>query len=246
MFNTILVHPLFNLLALIYAVVPGHDFGLAVIILTVAIRLLLWPVVTKQLHSQKAMQELSPEIAKVRAKAKGDKQLESKLLMELYKEKEISPFASLIPLIVQLPLLLALFVVLRNIIKPGEIAQLAYGPIKQLAAIKEILANSDVFKPTLFGIVNLARPSVWLALIAAGTQYFQAKQLAPQAAADPSTRAITSVTTLAFPILTGAIALSLPAALPLYWIVTSGIAIFQQKLILQQDVEEMEGKGKSK
>ncbi|HSX46174.1 MAG TPA: YidC/Oxa1 family membrane protein insertase [Candidatus Saccharimonadia bacterium] len=239
MFNTILVHPLFNLLALIYAVVPGHDFGLAVIVLTALVRFALWPVITKQLHSQRAMQELAPEVAKVRVKAKGDKTLESKLLMELYKEKEISPFASLIPLIVQLPLLLALFVVLKDIIKPGEIAHLVYSPLRNFSAIKAVLDNSQAFKPTLFGIINLAKPNLVLALIAAGTQYFQAKQLMPKNA-DRSTQAVNSATTIIFPILTGLIALSLPAALPLYWIVTSGIALVQQRMILQRDVVEME------
>src|SRR5436305_1814739 len=103
MFNTLLVHPLFNLLAVIYAVMPGHDFGLAVIILTVLLRLALWPLVSKQLHSQRAMQQLAPEVAKIKQKAKGDRQKESQLLMELYKERGISPFASMIPLLIQLP-----------------------------------------------------------------------------------------------------------------------------------------------
>lgn len=239
MFNTLLVHPLFNLLAVIYAVVPGHDFGVAVIVLTALIRFLLWPIVTKQLHSQRAMQELAPEVAKVRAKAKGDKQKESQLLMELYKEKEISPFASLIPLLVQLPLLFALFIVLRDIVKPGEIAHLAYGPVKHLGAIQSVIADTSVFKPTLFGAINLAKPSVVLAIVAAITQFFQARMLMPQGG-DPQAQAMAKITTGIFPILTGLIALSLPAALPLYWVVTSVIAVVQQRQVLRRDVQELE------
>jgi YidC/Oxa1 family membrane protein insertase len=60
MFNTLLVQPLFNLLALIYAILPGHDFGVAIIVMTILVRLALWPLVAKQLHSQKAMQDLAP------------------------------------------------------------------------------------------------------------------------------------------------------------------------------------------
>ncbi len=98
-----------NVLFFIYGIIPGHDFGVAVIIMTVIIRFALWPVMAKQLHSQKKMQALQPEIAKIRAETKGDKQQESARLMELYKEKEINPLASCLPLIIQLPFLMSEF-----------------------------------------------------------------------------------------------------------------------------------------
>ncbi len=241
MFNTILVLPLFNLLALIYAVIPGHDFGVAVILLTILVRLALWPLVNKQLHSQKAMAELAPEIAKVKAKAKGDKQLEGKLLMELYKTKEISPFASLLPLLVQLPLFLALFVVLRDVIKPGEIAHLAYGPVKNLAFIKTVIASGS-FKPTLAGGLNLAVPSAVLAVVAGLAQFYQTKQLTPKKSAGQKAMPGMAGAVYIFPALTVLVALKLPAALALYWTVTSLVAIVQQHLVLNRDVEEMEAK----
>ena len=74
MFETLVVQPIFNLLALIYAVVPGNDFGVAVIIFTVIIRALLWPLLKKQLHQTRLMRELQPEIKKIKQKTKGDKQ----------------------------------------------------------------------------------------------------------------------------------------------------------------------------
>ena len=79
MFNTILVYPLLNILVYIYALLPGHDFGVAIIILTVIIRLLLWPVVGRQLRSQKKLQDLQPEIAKIKKATKGDKQKENQM-----------------------------------------------------------------------------------------------------------------------------------------------------------------------
>src|SRR5438105_3978664 len=97
MFNTLLIQPLYNALMLLYALIPGHDFGVAVIIFTAIVRLLLWPLVRKQLHSQRAMQRLTPEIAKIRAQTKGDRQKENQMLLELYKEKGISPWAALVP-----------------------------------------------------------------------------------------------------------------------------------------------------
>src|SRR3982751_1040584 len=99
-FTTLIVQPIFNLLVLIYAILPGHNFGLAIIIFTVIVRLALWPLVKKQLNHAKAMRELTPEIKKIKQAAKGDKQKESAMTMELYKEREINPFASIGILIV--------------------------------------------------------------------------------------------------------------------------------------------------
>lgn len=242
MFRTILVNPLFNALALVYALIPGHDLGLAVIVLTALIRLLLWPLFAKQLHSQRALQELQPEIAKIRAKAKGDRQLESKLLMELYKEREISPFASLVPVLIQLPIFIALYLALRGIVVQGEIAKLAYEPIKQLSAIKAIINHTATFKPTLLGLIDLTKPSIILAVTAAAAQFYQTRQIMPKVETKgDATAATNKFATYLFPLITFAIALRLPSALALYWTVTSIIAIIQQAMMLKRDVEEMEG-----
>src|SRR6476619_3490617 len=94
-FQVLIVKPIFNLLVFIYAILPGHNFGLAIILFTVVVRLLMWPLVKKQLHQAKAMRELQPELKKIKQASKGDRQKESALLMELYKEREISPFGSI-------------------------------------------------------------------------------------------------------------------------------------------------------
>jgi YidC/Oxa1 family membrane protein insertase len=237
-FNTVLVYPIFNLLALIYAFV--NDFGLAIVILTIIIRAIVWPLVTKQLHSQRALQELQPELQRIKKEAKGDKQLEGKLTMELYKEREINPFASILPLLIQLPVLFALFVVLRDIVKPGELEKIAYPAIKSLPSIAAIISGKVAFHPTLFGFINLTKPSVLLAALAAAIQFVQTKQIAPkQQAADSQAQIMASMTYM-FPALTFFIGLSLPAALPLYWATASGMAVLQQFLVLKRDVQELE------
>jgi YidC/Oxa1 family membrane protein insertase len=236
-----IVFVLFNLLILIYAFVPGHDFGIAIIILTILVRLLVWPLVSKQLHSQRAMQALAPELARIKKEAKGDRQKEGLMTMEMYKEKGISPFASLTPLFIQLPLLFALFFVLRDILNPEMISKLTYGPLKELDAIKNILADSSHFKPTLLGLVDLTKPNVVLAFLAGAFQYIQTKQIMPKNPSDPNAKAM-AITTIIFPVLTVVFALSFSAALSLYWAMTSVVAIVQQKLILDQDLKEMEAK----
>lgn len=240
MFRALLINPLFNLLVLIYALVPGHDFGIAVIIFTVLVRLALWPLINKQLHSQKAMQELAPDIAKVKEKAKGDKQLEGRLLMELYKERKISPFASLGPVLLQLPLFIALFIAMQDIVKAGEIAKLTYEPLRNLDIVKRIIEDGALFKPSLLGLIDMTKPNVFLALTAGATQYWQTKQLMPDKKAQAHGQPNMNFMTYFFPVLTAGIALSLPSALSLYWTATSAIAVYQQSLILKKDVVEME------
>ena len=240
MFNTFLVQPLFNLLAAIYALLPFHDFGLAIILLTVLVRLALWPLVTKQLHSQRALQELQPELIRIRAEAKGDKTLESKMTMELYKEREINPFASFLPLLIQLPIFFALYIVLRDVVKPGEIAHLAYDPIRNLGAINEIIKGGVKFNPTLFGLIDLSKPSPLLAFLAGVAQFIQTKQLTPNHPNADAQAQIMKTMTYIFPFFTFFIGLSLPSALALYWTVTSAMAILQQTLVLRRDVEELE------
>ena len=239
MFNTLLVTPLFNLLVLIFALLPGHDFGIALIILTVLVRLALWPLVSGQLHSQRALQRLAPEAAKVKAKAGGDKQLESKLLMELYKEKGVNPFSSLVPLFVQLPILLALFFMIRDIVQNGGIiGRLAYEPLRQLPYVAGIIRDAGQFHPSLLGLVDLSKPSLVLAVAAGLGQFWQAKQLQPAKSSDPQARMM-AMTTFIFPFLTIFIAMTLPSALALFWTVTSLVAIFQQHLVLRQDARDL-------
>jgi YidC/Oxa1 family membrane protein insertase len=238
MFTTLLVQPIFNLLAVIYALV--HDFGLAIIILTIIVRLILWPLVTRQLHSQKALQELQPELKRIKEQAAGDRQREGQLTMELYKEREINPFASFLPILIQLPKFFALFIVLRDIVKPDEIAKLAYEPVKQLGPIANIIHHKVAFHPTMFGLIDLTKASPLLAVLAGATQFIQTKQITPKHQDKDSQAQMMAGMTYIFPALTFFIGLSLPSALPLYWSTASLVAILQQYLVLQRDVRELE------
>ena len=241
MFTTILVRPLFNILFSIYAVIPGHDFGVAIILLTLLVRIILWPLVTRQLHSQKVMQQLQPEVAKLKKQANGDRQKETQLLMELYKEKGTSPFAPLLPMLIQLPLLFAFYVVLRDAVKPGEISHLAYPFVQHLGMVANIIHNHTPFNPTLFGVVNLTKSSVIIAAVAGLAQFYQAKQLQPQTMAAAGDQAkLMSNMILLFPVITFVVGLQLPSALALYWVVTSLAAAFQQYWVLLRDAHELE------
>ncbi|MDP4038555.1 MAG: YidC/Oxa1 family membrane protein insertase [bacterium] len=241
-FRILLTQPLTNLLIFIFAILPGHDFGISIIILTAIIRFALWPVFGKQLHSQRKLQKLQPEIAKIKSQAGGDKQKESKMLMELYKEKEVSPFSSCLPLVIQFPFLIALFFVFsQGSADFAKNVSLLYTPVKNLAYIKELIADPALFKPALFGVISMAKPSIALAILAGITQFIQTKMITPKQKGklDAQTKAVNSMTML-FPLITVVIAWGLPAALPLYWTVTTLIAIFQQWLVMHYEVDQME------
>lgn len=202
MFNTFIVQPIFNLLVFIYAILPGHNFGLALILFTIVIRLLLWPLVKKQLHQTKAMRKLQPEITKIKKATKGNRQKESMMLMELYKERGINPLGTFPTLIVQLIVLIGLYSGLQKVIHdPHSLISFAYPALQDnLGWLSKLSDNIKLFDNTLFGIIDLNRAAIgpqgfYLGafLLVAGSafaQFFQAKQLMPVAKDKRSLRAI--------------------------------------------------------
>ncbi len=269
MFTTIIIQPIFNLLVLIYNLIPGHNFGLAIIVFTIIIRLLMWPLVKKQLHHAKNMRELAPELKKIKAAAGGDRQKESKMTMELYKEREINPFASLGIVLVQAPILIGLYIGLQKIIKdPHALISFSYSWL-HFGWLDQLAANIHQFDNSLFGLVNLSRsalgpkgtywPALILVILSAAVQFVQSKQLMPAAKdarglktilrdagegkkADQSevNAAVGRGTLFLIPFFVLLVGLHFAAALPLYWLVSSAVALIQQSKVLKEDVVEAE------
>jgi YidC/Oxa1 family membrane protein insertase len=270
MFNTLIAQPIFNVLVLIYALLPGHNFGVAIIIFTIVVRLCLWPLVKKQLHQTKAMRKLQPELKRIKKEAKGDKQKESLMTMELYKERGINPFGSIGLLLVQLPILIALYSGLNRVVKdPQELVSFAYPALQKLPWMQHLADNIKSFDSTFLGIVDLTKPALsnagvyWPAMVivlaSAITQYYQSKQLLPQdkdgrklreilrdagegKQADQSevNSAIAGSTKFLLPVMIFLFTVHLPSALSLYWFVGGLIAFLQQSIVLRDDETEME------
>ena len=201
MFTTLIVQPIFNLLVLIYAILPGHNFGLAIIIFTVLVRLLMWPLVKKQLHQAKVMRQIQPELKRIKAATKGNRQQESLMMMELYKERGINPFGSIGVLLLQIPILLGLYSGLhRVVVDPHNLVTFSYPALRHLSWMKELAGNIHLFDSTLFGVVHLTRsalgpagvywPAMVIVLGSAIVQYFQSSQLLPRDKQARSLRAI--------------------------------------------------------
>ncbi len=190
MFTTLIVKPIFNLLVLIYAILPGHNFGLAIIIFTILVRLLMWPLVKKQLHHAKALRALQPELKKIKAQAAGDRQKESAMVMALYKERQVKPLGSLGIIVIQVIVLLGLYRGLYKIIQhPHDLISFSYTSLQHLPWMQTLAHHIDRFDNSLLGLVDLGRTALdkagvyWPALLLAATsavaQFFQSKQLMP-------------------------------------------------------------------
>lgn len=190
MFTTIIVKPLFNLLVSIYALLPGHNFGLAIIIFTLIVRLLMWPLIRRQLRQAKVMRELQPQLKEIKKKANGDRQKESAMLMELYKERGVNPVGSIGILIPQFIILFGLYDALRQVASnPHSLLTLSYSWVHHLSWMQALSVNIHRFDDTLFGFVNLSRsatghggtywPAMIIVLLSAVAQYYQSKQLMP-------------------------------------------------------------------
>lgn len=269
MFTTLIVQPIFNFLVAIYALLPGHNFGLAIIIFTILVRLLMWPVIRKQLRNAKLMRALQPELKRIKKETKGDRQRESILVMELYKQRGVSPFSSIGLLLLQLPILIGLYAGLRRVIdNPQEIIDFTYPFLRELSWMKEIAADINRFDATLFGLVNLKQsalnswgiywPAMVLVIGSAVTQYYQSKQLMPDdkdarklrhilrdagqgTEADQAevNAAVSRSTRYFIPVLIFFFTVNIASALSLYWLVGGIVAIIQQAKVLKEDEVEM-------
>jgi YidC/Oxa1 family membrane protein insertase len=201
-FDVFIVQPIFNLLIGLYGLIPGGDFGLALIIFTVIVRMLMWPLVKRQLHQVTAMRKLQPQLKKIKIATKGNKQLESMQMMELYKEHGVNPFRSIGILLIQLPIFIALYQVIQIFtLHRDQVSTYTYGFMQNFAPIKTIIDHPELFKEKLFGLVDLTAHAlsgpnginiflVVLAIVAAITQYIMSKQTSPQVGSNKRLRDI--------------------------------------------------------
>lgn len=150
--DTIIVRPIVNLLLVIFNFVG--DFGLAIIIFTVLVKFLMWPLVKKQLHQTRLMRKIQPELAKIKKNCNGNRQMESLQMMDLYKRNNIKPFRSVTTTFIQLPIFLALFMSISAVANPrpsGEtcgytnVANCAYAPVRSLGRVQEIIGIQDKY-----------------------------------------------------------------------------------------------------
>ena len=270
MFEFLVVKPIFNALMALYSLIPGGDFGIAIIIFTILIRFVLYPLVRSQLHQTKMMRKMQPELKKIKAAANGNKQLEAAQQMELYKKYGINPFRSILILIIQLPIFIGLYQVIQIVtLHRDQLARHMYDATANLEPVKKIIENPDNFNHTMLGFIDLTKTAfsshgvditlLLLAVISAVTQYIMTKQTLPtnkstkrfrdimkETAAgkqtDPSDMSAAMMGNMSkiMPFFMFFIMVSLPGALALYYTVSNLVAVAQQHYLLNKDSEELE------
>lgn len=237
LFTVVLYQPLFNALIFLYDVLPGHDIGIAIILLTLAIKLvLLWPSYSS-IKSQKQLQDVQPKLQELQAKYKDNREELGRQMMQFYKDNKVNPFSSCLPLLIQLPVLWALYRVFFNGLQTQEGGLLKASEVQHLyGSLQQVYAQIPI-DPTFLNFVNLATThNIPLALLAGGFQFWQAWMLSRRRAAvktvgssDENMAASMNKQMLyVFPILTIIFAYQFPAGLALYWVVSTIFTIIQQ------------------
>lgn len=236
-FNTLLYQPLFNALIFLYQFLPGKDFGVAVIALTIIIRLILYPLMLKSIRSQKILAELQPQIQEIQQKYKNDKERQSKEMMALYQKEKINPLGGCLPLLLQLPILIALYRVFWDGLTPGA-----------MNSLYSFVPSPGEINPSFLGLINLAEPSAVLAVLAGILQFFQTKMLTPKTKKTAAkggqmaqfSNMMQKQMLYFFPLFTVFILWKLPAAIGIYWAITALFSIFQQYLITKPQKQNAE------
>ena len=241
LFVTFLFKPLFNVFVGLYNIVPGHDVGVVILIITVLIRLALYPLTNSSIKSQKAMQELQPKLEEIKKQYAGDQQKQAQATMELYRSGKVNPLASCLPLLIQLPILIALYWVFSSSLNAATVAKTLQDNLYPF------VSNPGSINPVTMWIFNLSVASPVLAVLAGLAQYLQAKTMMKKnpigATAVPgkeqSMASMMNKQMLYFmPALTVLIGFSLPAGLTLYWFWSTLLMAGQQFLVNRNSSEK--------
>ena len=235
LFNEVLYRPIFNVLVTLYELTG--DLGIAIILITILIKLVLYPLSKKQIESQKKIQKIQPKINELKEKYKDDKETQSKELMKLYKDEKINPAAGCLPLLIQLPVLIALY----RALMPGNVLVIDG---EHLRVVQEMLysflpwlQNVGEINKMFLGIIDLTQKSIPLAFISSILQYIQSKTMygsqkkkeKKKDSKEPNFQdALSSQMTFIMPLVTFFFGMSFPAGLPLYWAASTAVMIVQQ------------------
>ena len=220
--NTILLNPMVNFLILMSKYLLG-SFGIAVIILTIIIRLLMFPLTMKQLQSSKAMQAVQPKMKELQKKYAKDQQKLNQEVMKLYKEEGVNPLGCALPMLVQFPIWIALY--------QSVIQALAYAP-ENLLGLSKQLYSSAVIRGALplnhhFLWLDLTKGDIFMAILTVASMWALQK-MSTQPSTDPQQQSMNRIMLWVMPLMFGFFSLTLPSGLSLYWVASNIISMILQ------------------
>ncbi len=228
-YQLFLYQPVFNALALLAQIIPGRDFGIAVILLTLLVRGISYPLGAQGVRAQKKLAEIQPKIKEIQEKFKGKREEQTRATLALYKEAKVNPFAMFLPMLIQLPIFIVLYQVFSHGIQ-----------LEQFSALYSFMQVPESINATLFGLVNLNEHSFVLALFAGVLQFVQFKQASParakKKAGEKPDIASLMQTQMAyiFPVVIVWITATLPSAFALYWITSTIFSLWQYWFIAKR------------
>jgi YidC/Oxa1 family membrane protein insertase len=236
--NKILYQPLYNLFIVLVLIMPNHNVGLAIIVLTILVRLALTPFKYKSLESQMKMKELQPELKRLQDHHKDDKQAQSMATMQLYKERQVNPASGCLTLLVQLPILLALLHIFRQ----------GFGP-EQFHLLYPFVPAPQSINYSFLWIKDLAKTdhTYILPVLSGISQFFLSRKMLetmPQSSGGENDMAQIMNKQMVYlgPALTLIIAAKLPAALSLYWVAGTTVDWLQQHTGIKRYHRNTKGK----
>jgi len=223
-FRAILIQPLFNGLVLLYEHASFGDLGVAIILLTIAVRIILFPLFHKTAKHQKLAQKIQPEVKKIQKKHKDDREKQTKELMELYKKHQVNPLTPFFLLLLQLPILFALYRIFINGLSE-----------ETLSLLYSFVSAPESISQTFLGLVALNEVSIPIAILAAAAQYVQGKLAVARSRGQDSlpaqARKMAKISVFMGPTIALVILTRFPAAVGIYWLTSTVFSIIQQAIV---------------
>lgn len=237
LFLNFIYDPLYNALVLFIDIIPGYDVGLAIIAVTVFIKLVLFPLSKKAVRTQMVIKKIQPELDELKKKHKDDRQQQAQKMMELYKENNLNPFSGFLVILIQLPVIIGLYWVFYK----GGLPEINTDMLYSFVPIPQVV-NMD-----FLGLVDMGGKSFVLAALAGLSQYVQIKYSLPPIAEKKDSPSLKDDLARSFqlqmrymmPILITVFAYVISAAVALYW-VTSNMFAIGQELYMRKKVRNTE------
>lgn len=231
-FKAVFYQPLYNILVLLTVYLPGESLGLAIISLTILIRLILYPIYHKSLTTQRKLKEIDGQLQSIKEKTKDNKQEQAQQIIKLYQEHGINPFTSFIVLLIQIPIIISLFYVFRGSINLDP------------ALIYSFIPSPETVNHLFLGLIDVTQKNIPLALLVGLTQFFQMKLAIPPlppidrskapSFKDDLVKSMNIQMRYVMPLMIVFVAIALPAALSLYWLTSNLFSIGHELLIKRQ------------
>ena len=236
LYNLFLYQPVFNALVWLSQTLPGQDFGVAVILITLAVRGISYPLGAQGVRAQKKMAEIQPKIKEIQEKFKNKREEQTRAMMELYKAAKVNPFAMFLPILIQLPIFIVLYKVFSHGIQP-----------EQFSFLYSFVQAPETIDATFLGVINLNERSLALAVFTGVLQFLQFKQSSAKrpkkkdgGKPDVASMMQTQMAYI-FPVVIVWITATLPAAFALYWTTSTLFSLWQYWFIAKREKHVEQG-----